>query len=156
MSNISTVIDTLRTFVPTTVGTTRAKYELDNPYILEENIDNKLNLGWAVRANFATNTNRYTSHHTEERSFTIILTRRVSALKVRKDSITTDVKQLLEDALLLKLELQKSSQLGIPNAIMRSAWSDDTGINSLIKDNNAIFIFTEINFLIEIKEDLTC
>ena len=97
MSNISTVIDAIRTTIPTLTGFS-AKSEIPNPYSLEDNSTHLLKDGWGLVVEDAINaTPEEFKSIRMDRDFTVVLTRQLFKTAHDVSTPITQYKALLED-----------------------------------------------------------
>jgi hypothetical protein len=153
MSNISTIIDTIRTAIPTLSGFSD-KSEIPNPYSLTDNDSNFLVNGWGlvVGPSGLSPLNTF-KDHSESRTFIITLTKEFVRMEGDNDAIHTDSKALLEDAVLVNKDMLAFDQLEIDANIQKIDFVGNSGIEFIFNGKHS-FLATELTYNIDISEEL--
>jgi len=153
MSNISTIIDAVRTKVTALFPD---KHEIPNPYLLESNAENFLQDGFGIRVDASSLTAGQTFYSiTEDRTITIIISEKAYRIESNPDPMYIIAKNILEDALSLKVEFMDKDQLAVGDAIESINYNSDTGINFVFRGKHN-FAYTEISFDIRLGEATPC
>lgn len=120
---------------------------------IENNPTPFLKDGWGIRyegANLAEG--EFCNIHLEH-EFTAILTKEFTNMGDQTSVFDVTMKDLLEDAYLIQNKFYAFDQLDIPDNIETTNIRTTSGILSALEDKEN-FVYMEINFTIEIKENL--
>ena len=151
MSKISTIYDTLRSSIGALLSTKR---ELPNPYSLEDNPEPYLRDGWGLQIGDGSpgNLDMY-REDAEQRSFTLVVTKKTHRFDTETQNLITDSKTVLEDIRTVKNDLLAYDQLGIGSSIQRIEFASASGINFVRADKFGL-IYADMTFSIEYTEDI--
>jgi hypothetical protein len=153
MANITTVRDTLKTFIPTITNFT-TKTEILNPYDLTNNPQANIRNGWGLKIGGASATTiDYLNIYGQLRRFEIILTREVIRTEHNRSPIDDNEKNMLIDLDYLMKALESSSQLSIPTAVGKILYTGDNGIEYNSNIESFKLMSMEATFEIEIFEN---
>jgi hypothetical protein len=152
VSNISTVIDALRTQIAIISGFP-GKTEIPNAYSLKDNPETMLENGWGIRIGPASpSTIDEYSKYSESRVFTVVLTKLIFRTEEDIAAFSTAAKALLEDALLIKKLLDGPLQFNTQNYVVMVDFERDSGL-SFIKDDKFSLLYNEMSFTVDISEN---
>lgn len=150
MSKISDIIDQLHTIVSDTL--TEYK-EMSDAFILEDNSDLDLRLGYTILPLPANNTNRETGCRLSiNRDFTITLTMRVFSTENNRTAVRTGIKDLLEDHFSLVKAIENDPSLEANAA--KGLYISDEGIGIIAGERDG-YLFLPILVGVEYFENLT-
>lgn len=151
MSDISTVYDAIITRVEAVLTSHK---RLSNPYKPDENSEKVLNKGYGVRFGPGVNTNRQFNKLSVERTFGIVLTRRVYATEQAASKKASTEKSLFEDQKLILEDIEGDPTLGT-SVVVKAAYTEDSGLEFVFveKDN---FLSLESIITVEYFEDISC
>lgn len=151
MSGVSTVFDA---FVSKINSVLSNHVRLHNPYLVEDNPELKLKLGFGVRLGAGTNGEKFSPLDALgfRRTVVVVLTRKVAALENDAATKATGEKLLTEDAMTLIKAVHADSTLN--GSVKRTVYASDSGVGFIFgEDGN--YLFTEVSFATEYFEDLT-
>ncbi len=149
MSKISTIHDNIVTLISTYLSTYK---QLPNPYIPEENPELFLTKGFGVSVGPGVRTDRLLQNHlTWKRTFTVILTKKISTTDHNIDSRETITKNLVEDHFTLVKRFDLDPQLS--SSALKAEVFSDSGIQYIDVNKTRYFIM-EIDLEVEYREDL--
>lgn len=124
---------------------------LSNPYKPEESANLLLKQGYGVLIGQSTTASQSIQPKVlHRRTMSIVLTREYLALHNDAASKALVEKQLVEDAALIQIDLQKDSQLS--GLALRSSWLGDDGIEYVSQETER-FLKIKIDFLVEYFEE---
>lgn len=153
MANITTVRDTLKTFIPT-VTNFNLKTEILNPYDINSNPQANIRNGWGLKVGGASQTSiDYLNIYGQSRNFEIVLTREVIRTEHNRTPIDDNEKNILIDLDSLMKALESSNQLSIPTAIGKVIYSGDSGIEYSTEIDSFKLMSLTATFQIEIFEN---
>ena len=146
MGSYSTAYDAFRTII---AGLYTGHRELDNPYVVENNGDIEMKLGFGITVGDAVNTTRTVSNRaTIARSFGVVLTRSIGSVKHDVSARIAGEKLLLEDA---SLAIKYFEQTPTPSGITQARYESDDGITFLDTDRFNYMIL-RVTFMVEYTE----
>ena len=155
MSKISTIIQQLRTVIPT-YSRFSGKNELFNSVNVERNPEDILESGWGIRlADSSIGALAMYNTHSESRSLDILITKESIHRESDIDSFMGDQLELMEDHNQLITELVKSNQIDVGGEIVKIDFVANSGIE-LIEDKKRNFLFTTTTIAVDIFEETGC
>lgn len=141
MSNITTVVNALRTQIPLLTGFD-SKIELQNSIDLERNtrLDEE---GWGIKIEESSiSGDNIQGVDSEIRTLSFVLTKKSRSKESDVDSFTTDQLALMDDEETLRKYLLSYENINIDtNCILNIEYVGNSGIE-LLQDNNKRFIYT--------------
>lgn len=147
MSSISTIYDTLRTQLATTLS---SHTELNNPYVLEDEADIMFDAGWTIGLFEGENTNRNLCPKLSlSRNFTVTVTRRTFSPDRDITERVTAEKALFEDMISVIQDLQCMEDANIS----KIEYVSDNGLEFLLGDRFNILLI-QATFNVEYFENL--
>lgn len=150
MSKISSIHDAIVAAVTSVLPT---HHQLTNPYDPSDNNELYLTRGFGVGVGPGLRTDRNLSCQASwERSFSVLLTRQVTATDHNTTAQETIVKDLLEDHFLIFEELEKETTLS--QLCIKSQVEADTGIEFVETDRSRYYLM-QLDLITEYTEDLT-
>lgn len=151
MSKISTILDSLRALVKTTLPT-RSTKELKNPIDILSNDLPSLDSGFGIDVSNGTNTFRQVGCNLSvSRVFNITLTNMVKSIHNDVDSRYTVEKTVLEDHYLLIKELEKNAPFA--TTYTKLNYLSDSGIIH-VDEGKKNFLMMQIQIEIEYTENI--
>jgi len=157
VASIDSVIDTIRTAIPTYSGFS-TKAEILNPYSLEDNPDSFLTDSWGLLIGSGTRSAKdellINYEATTIRNVSVILCRAVYDVRGVGKQVNEQSKTLLADCAIVRDNFLGSNRFGLLKSGEEITYVGDSGINFL-GGNEAKFIYTQIDFTFEIIEQLT-
>jgi hypothetical protein len=156
VTKISTTYDTLNALVPTlTWNDAATKTKIIRPYAIEETPEHLLRNGWALRDTGADPEQESQEFNkiVERHAFEFVFTREFLRQDDQTAILDAAYKNLKEDMLILRRELRRNTQLGIPDTITEvelGAMSPPTEVQV----DRSVFLQIVCPFTIELREDL--
>ena len=149
MSNITNIYDAVITEVS---GLFSTKTRIPNPYDLTNNPVNFIRDGWGLKVSGAAAVNGEICTITQNRTFTVIITKEVYRTDTNSTAIDDTAKDLLEDAktLIEGMEAADQIQANSSISIINYAGSSDIALYGASKSH---FLLLEVNFDIMYKEN---
>jgi hypothetical protein len=148
MSLVSTILDSFKGRVADLLPN---HIELPNPYQVDSNPENFLDLGWAVAVGSGENSARQTGCSVSiQRTIQVTITRKFIATDIEKVKKFDAVKALLEDAWLVIEDFEYNNEV---NGASRTSYNSDSGIVTVF-DNRSDFIKIDLTFSCEYFENL--
>lgn len=151
MSNISTVYDALKGALPVLFS---SKLDIPNPYSLEDNAVRMLVNSYGIKINDVTEGPIDVLKDTNVTyAFSVVLTSELVRMESDTAILHTTVKQLYEDALIVRKDYLNADQLGVPDNVEKIDYVSTTGVQYFNKGKNS-FVSIEIDFNVEISETI--
>ena len=142
MSNVSTAYDELRALIPANLS---GYTELNNPYVISDEVDLNFDKGYAVGLGAGINTKRLVSPYISiARDFTVTLTKRMFLTNRDITNRLLAEKALFED----QITLIKKFEIATSQAISKIEYVSDTGLEFLEADRFGILV---LQFVVRIE-----
>jgi hypothetical protein len=154
MSNFSTIYDELiATTIPGLTGYS-TKTQIPIPYELSLNDMNSLRNGWGILIGDASQSDFQDYKDTwVDQSISFVLTRVLRTTHHNKTPMETETKQLIEDAILIRLDLYNADQITIPDNIQKIDFVSRSGIEFIDAEEFKI-LTTTVEFSFTISETI--
>lgn len=157
MASLDDVINVIRSAIPTYAGFAD-KSEILNTYSLEDNPSKFMENAWGIRigsgSRAASDEPVIDEWVSTERSITVVISRAIYDVRGIGLQANEQAKALLADARTIRDNFLGSSKFGVLKSGEQITYLGDSGINFL-GGTEGKFIFTEIDFNLEIIEQLT-
>lgn len=152
MSKTSNILDELRIAIPA-LPSFSEKIEIPNPYSLADNDVNTVRNGYGIPVGPASPGFGEFKSFTQERDFTIILTRQVFATAHDQEPLVDATKLLLDDMFEVSKDVLSVDQLGIETQIEKVDQGTISGVEFIEADNFSL-ISMSASFIFTVREDL--
>ena len=147
---ISTIYDAV---VSKCISLFPTKQRLHNPYELTDNPELIMNDAWGLKVLSSAYVENEFCTLTNEREFSLILTRGFATVGSKGDAFDVVTKYLLEDQNTLLSNFYSTSELGIPSTIDQIQIVSISGINFMINNQKSL-LYCEIIIKIAMSESL--
>lgn len=157
MSSLSSIIDALRSTIPTYSGFD-SKKEILNAYSIEDNPSKFLEDAWGlvvgtgVRA--VSDDPVIHNYVTTVRAIGVVLCRPVYDVHGIGLQVSEQVKALYDDAIIIRDNFLDLGKFGVLKNGESIGYEGDTGVNFLASDDGFKYVYTQVDFNFEIIETI--
>ena len=157
MSSLDSLIDAIRTDIPTYDGFSTKK-EVLNSYSVEDNPSTFLDDSWGLvvgeSSRAGSDESVINNYVTSERSIGVVLCRPVYDVHGIGLQVNEEVKSMFADAVTIRDNFLDAAKFGVLLSGEDISYNGDSGVNFIASNEGFKFIHTQINFTFDIIETI--